>query len=86
MGMVPNDKTFLQHTVSRMRSTRMGRLFFDKKFLHYTWIGIFISLLNIFLLWLMIDILGIPTIVSSTLVVVGTFLLRYILFDSFKIL
>lgn len=66
--------------------TRMGRLFLHKKFLHYTWIGVFISLLNIFLLWLLIDNFHIPTIISSTLVVVGTFILRYILFDSFKIL
>ena len=58
----------------------------NKKFAHYTWIGIFISLLNIFFLWLLIDVFGIPTIVSSTLVVAVTFLLRYILFDSFKIL
>lgn len=62
------------------------RLFLDKKFAHYTWIGIFISLLNIFLLWLLIDMFGIPTIVSSTLVIAGTFILRYVLFDSFKIL
>ena len=62
------------------------RLFLDKKFAHYTWIGIFISLLNIFLLWLLIDIFDIPTVVSSVLVVGITFILRYILFDSFKIL
>lgn len=54
--------------------------------MHYTWIGIFISLLNIFLLWLLIDNLHIPTVISSTLVVLGTFILRYVLFDSFKIL
>lgn len=64
----------------------MGQLFLDKKFVHYTWIGIFISLLNIFFLWLLIDMFGIPTILSSSLVVVGTFILRYVLFDSFKIL
>jgi len=65
---------------------RVKQLFMNKKFAHYTWIGIFISLLNIFFLWLLIDVFGIPTIVSSTLVVAVTFLLRYILFDSFKIL
>ena len=62
------------------------RLFLDKKFVHYTWIGIFISILNIFLLWLLIDNFHIPTVISSTLVVIGTFILRYVLFDSFKIL
>lgn len=68
-----------------MRATAVGRLFLDRKFFHYTWIGIAISLLNIFLLWLLIDIFSIPTVVSSTLVVAGTFVLRYILMDFFKI-
>lgn len=68
------------------KQNHFRRLFLDKKFAHYTWIGIFISVLNIFLLWLLIDILDIPTIVSSILVVLGTFVLRYVLFDSFKIL
>lgn len=80
-----NNK-FLEGKISRIRTTKIGRLFFDKKFVHYTWIGIFISLLNIFLLWLLIDIIGIPTVISSALVVVITFVLRYVLFDSFKIL
>ncbi|HRZ30063.1 MAG TPA: GtrA family protein [Candidatus Paceibacterota bacterium] len=64
----------------------IGRLFLNKKFAHYTWVGIFISLLNVFLLWLFIDILGIPTVISSLIVVAGTFILRYVLFDFFKIL
>ena len=69
-----------------MRMKYLQELFLDKKFFHYTWIGIAISLLNIFLLWLLIDIVGISTVVSATLVVVLTFVLRYILFDLFKIL
>ena len=69
-----------------MRMKYLQELFLDKKFFHYTWIGIAISLLNIFLLWLLIDIAGISTVVSATLVVVLTFVLRYILFDLFKIL
>ncbi len=71
---------------TRLQNTKFGRLFFDKKFVYYTWIGIFISLLNIFFLWLLIDVVGISTIVSGTLVVGVTFILRYVLFDSFKIL
>jgi len=69
--------TWLQHSA-------IGRRFLDKKFLHYTWIGIFVSVLNIFLLWLLIDILGISTIISSIIAVLGTFILRYVLLDSFK--
>lgn len=72
--------------IIRLRNTRIGRLFLHKKFVHYTWIGVFISVLNIFLLWLLIDKMHIPTVLSSTLVVLGTFILRYVLFDSFKIL
>ena len=69
-----------------MRGTRLVCLVFNKKFAHYTWIGIFISLLNIFLLWLLIDIFDIPTVISSIIVVLGTFMLRYVLFDTFKII
>ena len=72
--------------LSRIKDTRIGQLFLNKKFMHYTWIGIFISLLNIFLLWLLIDIFRVSTVLSSILVVVGTFILRYVLFDFFKIL
>lgn len=71
--------------MTNLQHTRIWQLFLNKKFVHYTWIGIAISLLNIFLLWLLIDVFGIPTVVSSTLVVVGTFVLRYILMDVFKI-
>lgn len=61
------------------------RLFWDKKFFHYTWIGILISVLNVFFLWLFIDIFLWPTVLSSILVVVGNFIVRYILMDLFKI-
>lgn len=64
----------------------MGKLFLNKKFAHYTWTGVFISLLNVFLLWLMIDKVGIPTVISSFFVVGATFILRYVLFDFVKIL
>lgn len=76
----------IKNAVSRLLATRLGQRFLDKKFIHYTWIAVFISLLNIFLLWLLIDIVNIPTIIASTLVVGITFVLRYVLFDSFKIL
>ncbi|MSU74065.1 hypothetical protein EXS56_02915 [Candidatus Kaiserbacteria bacterium] len=63
----------------------LQELFLDKKFFHYTWIGIVISVLNILLLWLFIDILGIPTVISSTIVVLGNFFLRYVLLVLFKV-
>lgn len=63
-----------------------GRLFLDKKFFHYTLIGVCISILNIFLLWLLIDIFKIPTVISSTLVIGATFIFRYILFRVFGLM
>jgi putative flippase GtrA len=71
---------------TRLGRSKFGSLFLDKKFAHYTWIGVFISVMNIIFLWLLIDILHIPTILSSILVVIITFLLRYVLFDKFKVI
>ena len=70
----------------RIRGTRTGKLFLDKKFFHYTWIGIVISLLNIFLLWLLIDVLHVGTIIASTFVIGATFIIRYVLFRRFETL
>ena len=75
-----------ERVLARLRTTRAGQLFLNRKFATYTWIGVFISLLNVFFLWLFIDVAGIGTIISSILVVGGTFILRYVLFDVFKIL
>lgn len=69
---------------SWLRSSVLGRKFLDKKFFHYTWIGILISALNVFLLWLLIDILQIPTVIASIVAVFGTFILRFLLLDFFK--
>ena len=63
---------------------RLKTLFFDKKFVHYTWISVFISLLNIFLLWLFIDKFGIPTIISSSTIIGATFIIRYFLYRRFE--
>lgn len=61
------------------------RHFWDKSFLHYTWVSALFSLANIFFLWLLIDVLKVPTVISSTIVIGGTFLLRYIFFKVLKI-
>ncbi len=84
--MMVDNNTFLRQWKTRLHGTWVGRLFWDKKFAHYTWIGIFISLLNIFFLWLLIDVIEISTVVSSIIVVAVTFILRYILFGLFKVL
>ncbi len=61
-------------------------LFWDRKFFNYTWIGVFVSFLNIFLIWFLIDIIGLSTIFATSLVIFGTFILRYVLFLFFGLL
>jgi len=60
--------------------------FLQKTFLHYVWISALYSIMNIFLLWLMIDKFKMPTISASVIVITGTFILRYILFRLTKIM
>lgn len=49
----------------------------DHPFFKYTWVGGIFSVLNIILLWIMIDMLKIPTLISSTVVVGGLFVAKY---------
>lgn len=56
------------------------RLFLDRKFFHYTWIGVVVTLFNIVALYLAIDVLGIHTVISGTALAGCTFVLRYVLF------
>ena len=60
--------------------THVRDLFFDKRFVRYTWVGIVISVLNVFLLWLFIDVLHIQTVISSAVVIGATFIIRYLLY------
>ncbi len=48
----------------------------------YTWVGLFITVLNIVLIWLFIDIFHIPTIISSTVVVGGLFILKFFIYKA----
>ncbi|MBI2410239.1 GtrA family protein [Candidatus Kaiserbacteria bacterium] len=66
---------------SPKKQNYLRRLFWDKKFFHYTWIGIVVSLLNVILLWLFIDIMHWPTVFSSIFVVVLNFIIRYVAMD-----
>lgn len=52
----------------------------NKSFVIYTYVGIIITILNIVLLWVMIDIFKIPTLISSTVVVVGLFILKFYMY------
>jgi putative flippase GtrA len=58
---------------------RLGRIK-NHSFFKYAWIGAFFSVLNIFFLWLFIDIFGIPTLISSTIIIGGLFALKYLFY------
>lgn len=67
--MTDNMKSIMQ----KIRNHR----FLQHSFAKYSYVGAFISLFTIFALWLLIDILGVPTLISSTAVVVVAFFLKY---------
>jgi putative flippase GtrA len=78
-----NNDTFFQRTKARILRSSFGRLFIDRKFFIYTCIGVFFAMFNVFLLWLFIDVLKIPTVIASSIVIGGTFIFRYVLFKIF---
>lgn len=86
MEMSEGEKIERRTCKEYIMSTWFGRLFVDRKFFYYTCIGILISVLNIFLLWLFIDVFGIPTVISSTVVIGATFIFRYVLFRVFGVM
>ena len=65
--------------VGIMRSLKL-ELEKHRNFIIYLIVGAGISGTNIFLLYLLIDIFGISTLVSSTVVVGGTFVLRFFIY------
>jgi len=72
-------------------SYRITKLFSRKKlghiqFIIYTVIVGFCYLLDIFLVWLLIEVLHIKTLISVTLVTGGLFLLRFILFKATRLI
>lgn len=56
------------------------------RFARYTTTNIAFSLANIILVWLFIDILHIPTVVSSAVVIYGLFILKFFAFDKIGLL
>lgn len=82
--MESNDMT--SEKVSKIKNIPIIGYFWEKSFFHYFWTGGLFTVLNIFLVWLFIDILKIPTIVSSTIVIGGLFIIRYVVYKQFKIM
>jgi putative flippase GtrA len=56
-------------------------LFWNKNFFTYTWVGLIMVFLQIFALWLLIDIFKIPTIISSIITIGGIFIIKFIIYD-----
>lgn len=53
---------------------------YKHNFFKYTWVGALFTVLNIFLLWLFIDVLNMATVVASTIIVGGLFVLKYVFY------
>jgi len=52
----------------------------NRSFVTYTWVGIFMMILQIISLYLFIDLLKIPTIISSIVIVGGIFIFKFIIY------
>ncbi len=70
----------------RARNTPVGRHFLNREFFHYFWTGGLFTLLNIVLVWLFIDIFKIPTLISSTVVIGGLFIARYLVYRWLEVM
>jgi len=55
-------------------------------FSKYTFVGIIVSILNIFFVWLMIDVFEINTIISASIVVGTLFFLKFYLYIAMKLI
>ena len=81
-----NKETLLKQCNTYIRNTSFGQHVANKAFFHYTWTGGFFTILNIFFVWLFIDIFKIPTIISSIIVIGGLFFARYFVYRWLKVM
>lgn len=71
---------------TRLRTSKFGQLFISREFFHYFWTGGLFTVLNIFLVWLFIDVLHISTLLSSTIVIGGLFIGRFLVYRFLKVM
>lgn len=64
----------------------LKKLFMNKQFVHYSWIAVAISLLNIFLLWVLIDLVHLHTVLAGFVVMIITFFSRFLLYSITRVL
>jgi uncharacterized membrane protein (GlpM family) len=55
-------------------------------FSKYTIIGFLVTIGNIFLMWLFIDMLRVPTLVASTIVVIGLHIVKFVSYQKVNLI
>lgn len=76
----------MQEKLEKLKQVPVVGFFIDRSFFHYLWTGGVWTVLGIFFTWFFIDVLRIPTIIASSVVIGGTFILRYVAFRWLKIM
>ena len=71
---------------SKIKNLPVVRFFWDKSFLHYLWTGGLFTVLNIVLVSLAVDVFKFSAIISSSVIIGGLFLLRYIVYRWIEVL
>lgn len=66
--------------ISKFYAYRLINLI-HKQFLKYASASISLAIANIILMWFFVDIINIPTVISSITIVCGLFILRFFAFD-----
>lgn len=64
------------------RLWNLSALIHDRQFLLYCGIGGIVYVLNVALLYVFIDMWGISTVVSSSIVIGGLFVLKYVMYRA----
>lgn len=70
----------------RLRTTRIGAFFLERSFFHYFWTGGLFMVLNILLVWIAIDMLDMPTLPATTVVIGGLFIARYVVYRFLNVM
>ena len=74
----------MKKAIRRFKKTKTVGYAYD--FGKYLFVGIIWTLLNIFLMWLFIDILGFSTVTGATIVVIGVFFGKYYSYRIIKLI
>lgn len=53
-----------------------------RNFLVYSIVGVITSILSVFFLWLTIDVFHMKTVIASSIVIAGLFLLKFLMYQK----